>query len=369
MSLADIFCLSTVLIVPVVLFFGIAIRMDKYWRKSNRDGIEMWRHFAQEYDLEFFRGGLFDKAIRVTGSYRDYLVDIFLSEYKNRKQGIYRLYTNIHLSTTNRDLRQNNGGNSNSAVQEIAEPAAGDIVKVLIPNGLVCYSRAGVEIGVEENKVQYRQEGFEEDEEYLLKVLHMLCDLVDNYPMVINLGGVAVSELETLADYKTRHPLEMIAADLLKTIAGNSKKMEKSNLKFTCPRCYMNFRSQHIKLSRWIPTYYFACPKCHQNRDYHTGDVVAVLNEQTKTECFRNEDVLEINWLVYRKTFDFDSVIIEQATDEDVERFVIQSRNDTGKSKDIGRVSCKVRSTCSLSENTMRILSNTFSAVEIVEAL
>ena len=125
MSLADIFCLSTVLMVPVVLFFGIAIRMDKYWRKSNRDGIEMWRHFAREYELEFFPGGLFDKAIRVTGSYRDYLVDIFLSEYKNRKQGIYRLYTNIHLSTTNRDLRQNNGGNSNSAVQEIAEPAAG----------------------------------------------------------------------------------------------------------------------------------------------------------------------------------------------------------------------------------------------------
>ena len=75
---------------------------------------------------------------------------------------------------------------------------------------------------------------------------------------------------------------------------------------------------------------------------------------------------MRANWLKYKTLFDFDMVEIINATDEDVERFVVQVGNDTDQTrkKRYKNMDCIVGLNCNLSENTIRILQRTFGQVK-----
>lgn len=80
-------------------------------------------------------------------------------------------------------------------------------------------------------------------------------------------------------------------------------------------------------------------------------------------------DTLWVNWLRYRQLFDFDEVELVDASEEDVERFDTQVRNDPDKirQKEYKKMLCTVGFTCHLSENTLRSLRHTFGRVEIAQ--
>ena len=67
--------------------------------------------------------------------------------------------------------------------------------------------------------------------------------------------------------------------------------------------------------------------------------------------------------------FDFDRVEVVRATDQEVELFVVQVRNDSDRYRQgrYGAMQCRVRSSAGLSENTMRVLKATFGKV-VIEA-
>jgi hypothetical protein len=82
-------------------------------------------------------------------------------------------------------------------------------------------------------------------------------------------------------------------------------------------------------------------------------------------EVVRQNNVLKVNWLLWRKLFDFDEVHIIRATDEDAERFAVQIGNDTDELRKsrYSQMRCNISADCQLSPNTMRILQHTFGQV------
>ena len=79
------------------------------------------------------------------------------------------------------------------------------------------------------------------------------------------------------------------------------------------------------------------------------------------------DGVLYVNWLQHRSLFDFDRVEIIQATDEEIERFVVQVGNDTDLVRQIRypQMRCQVSPDCHLSENTLRVLRTRFGEVTV----
>jgi hypothetical protein len=92
------------------------------------------------------------------------------------------------------------------------------------------------------------------------------------------------------------------------------------------------------------------------------GQPVAVLDRQMGQPWLIKADMVQVNWLTYRKLFDFNAVVIVQATDEEVERLAVQVGNDTDpyRRPRYKQIVCTLSPTCRLSENTLRILRRTF---------
>jgi hypothetical protein len=86
-------------------------------------------------------------------------------------------------------------------------------------------------------------------------------------------------------------------------------------------------------------------------------------------EPVEKDGVVVVNWLVRRELFDFSGVYINQASDEEVERFAVQIGNDTDewRRRTYAQMRCLVATEAHLSENTLRILRRTFAAVVEME--
>lgn len=118
----------------------------------------------------------------------------------------------------------------------------------------------------------------------------------------------------------------------------------------------------------WQPDLsYYGCRACRRSYGllYYPQGVTAVLNAAGTQRYTQQDDRLRANWLVQRILFDFDSVEIIQATDEDVERFALQVGNDTDplRRPHYEQMVCTIAPACSLSKNTIRILEQLFGQV------
>jgi hypothetical protein len=350
------------LVLPIGIFVAFAIRTAISRRREKHNQIIVWKEYAEDNNLKFTPDSFLGRQKNVTGIYRDYYIELFTSWLEEDQRNHFP-YTNIQLSIRHRFF----AGKSNTVNIELGDEEITwkQLVDFLVPNGLVCRSRERVQITVDAERIHYQHRDFEEDKQYLSSLVDMLCDLVDNYPRIVNLGGEIVPALQELAE-KQGHPLHSSAIFLLEVIASRSRDLRISYPKLLCPCCFLRFKKQKIESSWWKTLSYYACPNCHQNRDYFSGQVVVVLNNQMEKEYVETENILKVNWLEYRKIFDFDAVEIEQATDEDVERFVVQVGNDTDEARKshYAKMRCVVAPNCELSENTIRILQHTFGNVE-----
>lgn len=89
---------------------------------------------------------------------------------------------------------------------------------------------------------------------------------------------------------------------------------------------------------------------------------MVVLDHRMADEIQLDNDTLRVNWFSQGEPFDFDSVEIIAASDEEVERFAVRLGNDTEpwRQPRYRQMSCIVHPSSGLSENTLKILGRTF---------
>ena len=134
-----------------------------------------------------------------------------------------------------------------------------------------------------------------------------------------------------------------------------------------CLKCFYRHEAQLIALSLQEQFVNGSCRNCADSDSYMTwpSEVTVILDRSQDIRFIKREDEFWVNWLYHPELFDFDRVDILDATDEDVERFAVQVGNDTDeiRSPKYKQMHCVIAPTCELSDNTFRILQQTFGEV------
>jgi len=181
--------------------------------------------------------------------------------------------------------------------------------------------------------------------------------------LLITLGGVAAPPLQAAAS-QPGSILRRKAMDLLRQIERETTQLADQCWNLLCPRCLRRCGRHSVPVAGDMTIIYYGCRMCGQSHVLWPGQVVAVLDADMPGNVERS-DPFRVNWLTRRFLFDFDEVEIIRATDEEVERFVVQVGNDTDPVRQ-GRyqhMPCRIGPECHLSENTMRVLGRVFGTV------
>jgi RNase P subunit RPR2 len=182
--------------------------------------------------------------------------------------------------------------------------------------------------------------------------------------LLVTLGGAAVPHLQAIAAERASI-LRRKAIDLLRRIEQETTtQLADRCLNLLCPRCLRRCGQHSVRVADEMTITYYGCRMCGQSHVLWPGKVVAVLDADMPSNVERT-DPIRVNWLTRHFLFDFDEVEIIRATDEEVERFVVQVGNDTDPARK-GRyrhMPCRIGPECHLSENTIRVLGNVFEMV------
>ncbi len=200
----------------------------------------------------------------------------------------------------------------------------------------------------------------------LKRVADGLSHLAEGYPAVVATGGAAVPALQTLL--KENDLLHGVIIEMLKDIAQATQHLGDRADQLLCSNCLVRFYAHRADLPLQPDVTYYGCRACHQSRKFIDcpQGVVAVLDSGWRGPQAQRDGSLHVNWLVRRALFDFDRVEIVRATDKDVEHFAMQVGNDTDpiRKPRYAEIRCVLNPACGLSENTLRILKNTFGQVQ-----
>ncbi len=180
--------------------------------------------------------------------------------------------------------------------------------------------------------------------------------------LLVAYGGEAVDELQALAN-KITSPLRKTAVRLLQGIEQETTaRLAHRTGQLLCRRCLAFFCDHSVSALEDSKIAFYGCRMCRQSREFWEGEVVVVLDAGMGVEPIHQNGTTRINWLAQRELFDFHSVEIVRATDEDVERFAVQVGNDTAPFRQprYRQMRCVVAPECGLSENSLRILGSIF---------
>jgi hypothetical protein len=207
----------------------------------------------------------------------------------------------------------------------------------------------------------YRQGGFESNPQRMEQVVELLVKIAAVYPSLLKLGAAAVPNLRPLAstlDYRT-YPIRPLVWQLLRDIAQDThRRLGVQPDGAICRRCLSYPRPYQVILSLTEACNYWGCRVCGQSQDFLYGRVVAVLDTQMEADVVERDGWVEVNWLRLQTLFDFGKVDIRQASDEQVERLMMQIGNDTDpfRRPRYPRLNCTVGPNCSLSMNSLKLL-------------
>jgi hypothetical protein len=318
-----------------------------------------WQRFAAQNHLTFIPGNFITGGTQVTGKYRDHYIE--LNTHNEGKVSFTRLSLYArHFSMEEQPTRQ----------AEIDKPSVSDINDRLTPTRPPYYLSGRIETARGGHEIVYKERGIIKDPIQLKRLADLLSDIIQGYPAVASLGGVAVPALHEIAS--NGYPLQMVAITLLEDIAEYTRSQLSYRLpNLLCPTCLTKFGPHEIHLNWWRTITYYGCRTCGQSREFieDNGQAVMILNQAMTTTQLRQDGIFLVNWLAQRELFDFDEVQIIQASDEEVERFAVQVGNDTDPLREARyqQMRCIVSPRCRLSENTMRILERMFGQVEVGE--
>ena len=196
-----------------------------------------------------------------------------------------------------------------------------------------------------------------QDERLIPPLINALKDKSVQVAAVMALGKLgslrAVAPLINILKQRRKYP-RRVAFVALHNIHKRLKSKAKTLL---CSACLT--RTVRKKVRR-AP--YYACRRCGGAETLIEGmqHVVAVVG--TEGEDLFQHDTVKGNWQTHGQLFDFDSVEVTDATDEQIERFLIQVGNDMDKARrrKYRRMPCLVHNELMLSDNTQRNLQNIF---------
>ncbi|MEM8488356.1 MAG: hypothetical protein AAF564_22595 [Bacteroidota bacterium] len=221
------------------------------------------------------------------------------------------------------------------------------------------------------NKVLYREKQVRTDTYGLRMLMNYLCDLVNAYPYIIQLGGEAIPLLKPFA-IRDKHPLNNMATRLLKEIDQFTTSAFKSReAQVHCKLCLTHFDAHKDELGGVLSVRYYGCRTCKQSQNYYEGlKLVLVLDQKMKDKWVQQDDALFVNRFKHRQLFDFDEVLIRNASDKDVASFAIKVGNDTNayRAERYKAIPCTVMADTSISENTIHMLGRVFKQVKRTEA-
>ncbi len=98
----------------------------------------------------------------------------------------------------------------------------------------------------------------------------------------------------------------------------------------------------------------------------YVKEIVAVLDNKRRSKYLINGDVIYVSYNHHREIFDFDRVIIVDASDFDVEYLCVDIENDMDERRKgrYKKMKCSVSSDSRLRDNTAKIIKRTFGVVE-----
>ncbi|MFC1975410.1 hypothetical protein ACFLXQ_03310 [Chloroflexota bacterium] len=179
--------------------------------------------------------------------------------------------------------------------------------------------------------------------------------------------GEFADTLRAMAVDKT--PGQYTAVWLLRELSNKTMGLWGHKSSLVCENCFVYCGARNVNLLDRSPVTYYGCPVCGQSRNFLEveKEILAILDNRMESKYTQQDLTLRVNWLLHRSIFDFDCVEIIQATDEDVERFAMQTGNDTDflRQPRYKQMRCTIAPDCELSENTMRILQRMFGQVEV----
>jgi hypothetical protein len=321
-------------------------------RQNNQKSKATWRNFAAKKNFKF-TAGFWGTDAKIEGDYEGYQLTLEAVREAQTKEIRTRLtlrpYTPVLPVTP-------------TTAQEERQLAAH--LRTLTSATIPSKKKGQLKFGPELQTVSYEEVGFEIDTEYLASLLKPLGSLLEIYLQVDALNGQTILELHRLAAQEKNQ----LAAGLLQYIGQETTHRFQSRAnRLLCPHCLTRFGKHQVHLSWFNPITYYGCRTCHQSRDIieWPGQVIAVLDRSMSDEQTRQGQRLGVNWLNRRSLFDFDGVYINQASDEEVERFAVQVGNDTDalRREKYAHMVCLVSPQATFSENSLRILQRTFNEV------
>lgn len=343
-----------------IFFLVIFTIVGIAWSIVDRDNREKrkyaWRQLAQTHSLHFTPDtSFFGQGGYVTGQYRGCSIQLATIQKSQGKSSV--TYTRLTAIASLYDRRS-----AEQSLPALSEQEALNLFKLSYfkyPLNEQLKTESGG------RTIFYEQRDIIQDTQFLEYLLELTTSLVRAYPLVANLGGEGVAALTNSLPAK---PLQPLVTQLLRDIARNTAYgLAHRTAELLCPDCVTRFGPHAIDLPWEIDPIYYGCRRCGQSRRYLEGYVVATLDNQSKADPTQENGQIRVNWSARRELFDFDTVEILNATDEEVERFAMQVGNDTDELRQprYKEITCLVNPQCGLSENSLRILRRMFGRVVI----
>jgi len=357
--------ISSMIIIPIVLLatfllWGLLHIMTPIYYKFvklfdnklfNSEKNKAWRQFAESNNLCFKLRGIYDDELIIDGNFHGYSLSI--SSQRDLEYGLNTIFVlkrnktlkHFEKRQTDRDIKR-----SFWAVYNIF--------------------KSGISIEITLKRIFFRS-NFIKSTNKLQSISDQLVNLIEIFPEVCKIGGEAV---DSLLQDKSFEPI------IWQFIEGISTETElrikpKTSL-LLCKKCFTFCSSHNVisppDMSSLTPTYtrpeakYYGCRICRQSRDFIEGLSISVIdNLMTKKWSVQENEIL-MNWLTFRKPFDFHEIRIIQASDREVEEFVMQAGNDMDEFRQprYKEMPCIISSDCKLSPNTLNILKHTFKSVK-----
>jgi len=316
--------------------------------------IKNWQQFAEANFLHFEAGKNRTKPV-ISGDFCGHFLSIHYESESNDKGGV------THTRYTIFNIKRN---------QKVSNFKKSQADKDIMRSFWAIYNNMGFGIRVESTfkKIVFNSELIESID-ILQSISDQLVELIEICPEVCKMGGEVVDSL------LQAKPFKPVISQIIKNIADETAQRIKPKASLLlCKKC-LTFCSSHkakppLSFSSALSMLltgaeYYGCRLCKQSRDFIEGRSVAVL-DNLMTEEWSLHDVISVNWLAHRKPFDFHEVRIMQASDREVEEFVMQVGNDMDEFRQprYKEMPCIISSGCKLSANTRNLLKHTFKSVK-----
>jgi len=337
----------TVIVLVMIMLIILIIFLEAVGSKARNALIKNWQQFSESYGLNFEKGGKYFGDPIISGNFLGHFLSIKQKVLNKQLGTIFELKRNNALkhkknSYTDRDIMHR-------------FKAIFNIIK------------SGIDIEITPKRILFStiiRSSYD-----LHSISSQLVKLIELYP---NLYMIADNAVNFLIQDK---PFKQITQAIIESICLDTELRIKPNISLLlCKKCFTHCSSHKVKgsfsSSNILPTSfrYYGCRLCRQSRDLIEGRSVAALDNLMTEEWSVQKNRISVNWLTIRKPFDFHEVRIKQASDREVEEFVMQAGNDMDEFRQprYKEMPCIIASDCKLSENTLRILKHTFKSVKEV---